>query len=120
MARPSICEACGSQLDAGPIVIEAGGLRIDRGWREATFKGVDLKLAKQPFAILELLLLNAGGLVRAQTLFAYCGTDRSDTCSLNVQVCRIRKALDAIEPGARALLETVHGLGFKWTARPFS
>jgi two-component system, OmpR family, KDP operon response regulator KdpE len=120
----------GAQLDAriravlrraaGPAedpVIEVGGLRVDRGARQASLDGTQLDLTPREFDLLHYLAARAGTVVTKQELLVevwqlpYGGADKS----LDVHLSWLRRKLgeSAEEP---RYLHTVRRVGVRLTA----
>ena len=94
-------------------VFTAGGLRVDRGRREATFRGAALDLTTTEYELLAYLAERAGTVVDRDTLYRdlngtrYDGIDRS----IDVHVSRLRHKLGD-DPRAPQLIKTVRGVGY--------
>jgi DNA-binding winged helix-turn-helix (wHTH) protein/Tol biopolymer transport system component len=100
-------------------VIQFEDLEIDLGRFEVRRKGLRVRLEKQPFDLLVLLLRNCGDLVPrekiAESLWGsnvFVETDRS----INNAIWKIRLALGD-DPEHPRFIETVPGRGYKFIAR---
>jgi two-component system response regulator RstA len=91
----------------------AGALRMDRGRREATFRGGALDLTTTEFDLLAYLAERAGTVVDREHLYRdlngtrYDGIDRS----IDVHVSRLRHKLGD-DPRSPQLIKTVRGVGY--------
>jgi two-component system, OmpR family, KDP operon response regulator KdpE len=102
---------------AGEPVIEIGGLRVDRGARQAFIDGVELDLTPREFDLLHYLAARAGSVVTKQELLVevwqlpYGGADKS----LDVHLSWLRRKLgeSAEEP---RYLHTVRRVGVRLDA----
>jgi DNA-binding response OmpR family regulator len=99
------------QLDE--TVLRVGPLTLDRVGREAVCRGEALRLSPTEFALLELLVRNAGRTVpKTQILQAVWGDDWDrGTNIVEVYVNYLRKKLRA--KGVSDLVETVRGVGYR-------
>lgn len=96
-----------------PPVIESHGLRVDSFRREVYRDGRLLRLANKEFAVLELLLAAAGGVISAETLLEKAWDENADpfTNTVRVTVSNLRKNL-----GEPRLIHTVIGAGYRFGA----
>jgi DNA-binding response OmpR family regulator len=104
-----------TRLDHGPLA-------IDRDVRLATYGDVTLELTGHQFDLLYVLVEHAGRVItraqlheRVRALRGATGPDAYDPTidrSIDVQLSKIRQALDRASPGARELLHTVRGVGY--------
>jgi two-component system, OmpR family, response regulator RegX3 len=104
--------------DAHPDrVIEAGPLRLEIDTRRCYLDGEEIKVRKKEFALLELLLANAGRvLTREQLIDEVWGTDYvGDTKTLDVHVKRLR-SLIGDKPKEPRHITTVRGVGYRFDA----
>lgn len=96
---------------------DAGTLRyadveLDRARFEARRDGRRLELKRTAFRILEELVLAAPGVIERSTLEqAIWGDEPPDSDSLRTHIYTLRQVLD--RPFDRALLHTVHGVGYR-------
>jgi DNA-binding response OmpR family regulator len=97
--------------------IEIGEVRLDPAKREATLGGDVLELSRKEFDVLELLMRNAGSVVKRERLLQdvwdtnWFGSSKT----LDVHVSALRRKLrdDAAEP---RYLHTVRGIGFRFAS----
>ncbi|QYM75116.1 response regulator transcription factor [Leucobacter luti] len=96
-----------------PPVLEAEGIRLDSFRREAYRDGRLLRLANKEFAVLELLMSAAGGVLSTETLLEKAWDENADpfTNTVRVTLSNLRKHLG--EPG---LIHTVVGSGYRFGA----
>ncbi|QCQ17169.1 response regulator transcription factor [Microbacterium sp. RG1] len=101
---------------AVPPVLDVGDLRVDSFRREAYREGRFLHLTRKEFAVLEVLVRAAGGVVSAEDLLEQAWDENADpfTNTIRVTVSTLRKKM-----GAPALVETVPGAGYR-IVRPSS
>lgn len=103
--------------EQGAMVYDDGHLHVDLGKREVTLDGVPLILTRKEYALLTLLLRNAGRVVtQPQILREVWGPDHEhDTHYLRMLVGRLRQKLgdDAAAP---RWISTVAGVGLRFTS----
>ncbi|GIH18821.1 DNA-binding response regulator [Rugosimonospora africana] len=94
-------------------VLEFADLRLDPYRREAYRAGRYLKLTRKQFAVLELLMRAAGGVVSAETLLEKAWDENADpfTSAPRVTMSTLRKVL-----GEPDLIRTVSGAGYRLAA----
>lgn len=94
-------------------VLEFGDLRLDPFRREVYRGERYVKLTRKQFAVLELLLRAAGGVVSAETLLEKAWDENADpfTTAPRVTMSTLRKAL-----GEPDLIVTVPGAGYRLAA----
>ena len=101
--------------DAGTI--ELGGVRLDPAKREVRRDGEPLELSRKEFDLLELLMRNAGSVVKRERLIEQVWETNwfGSTKTLDVHVSGLRRKLgeDANEP---RYLHTVRGVGFRFAS----
>jgi len=101
-----------------PVVLEAGGLRLDPATRRVTRDGTEIALTATEFALLEALMRRPGVVLDRHTLLEQ-GWDIAYDCRSNVidvHVRRLRAKLD--EPFRTDTIETVRGAGYRFRAGP--
>ncbi|MGH3852820.1 MAG: response regulator [Pseudonocardiaceae bacterium] len=100
---------------AGPVVLEAGPVRMDVERHTVVVAGREVGLPLKEFDLLEFLLRNAGRvLTRGQLIDRVWGADYvGDTKTLDVHVKRLRSKIER-DPSAPRHLLTVRGLGYKY------
>jgi two-component system response regulator RegX3 len=106
-----------SAAAAGPVVLEAGPVRMDVERHIVTVDGQEVGLPLKEFDLLEYLLRNVGRvLTRGQLIDRVWGADYvGDTKTLDVHVKRLRSKIEQDPSSPRHLL-TVRGLGYKYDA----
>jgi two-component system response regulator RegX3 len=98
-------------------VLEVGELRLDPERHEVYLRGVEVNLPLKEFELLELLMANAGRVLKRETLIDrvwgphYVG----DTKTLDVHVKRLRARIED-DPACPQRINTVRGLGYKLEA----
>jgi two-component system response regulator RegX3 len=104
-----------SAATAGPVVLEAGPVRMDVERHIVTVAGQEVGLPLKEFDLLEYLLRNVGRvLTRGQLIDRVWGADYvGDTKTLDVHVKRLRSKIEQDPSSPRHLL-TVRGLGYKY------
>jgi DNA-binding response OmpR family regulator len=92
-------------------ILKIGDLELDTQSHLAHRAGVELKLTRKEYELLEVLARNAGRIVTRQVLMdtLYNNDDRTEN-TLNFHVASLRKKLDAGH--AQKLIHTMHGLGY--------
>jgi len=108
-AEPDASEAGGT--------IEIGDLRLDPAKREVRRGGTPLELSRKEFDVLELLMRDAGTVVRRERLIEQVWDTNwfGSTKTLDVHVSGLRRKLgdDANEP---RYLHTIRGVGFRFAS----
>lgn len=102
---------------AGPShLLHRGGLELDTDAHTLLSSGNQVRLTRTEFAILRLLMENAGQVVTKSRLLDDVSRDTPDCVesSLKVHVSNLRKKLR--EAGAGDCIEAVWGIGFRLTA----
>jgi two-component system response regulator RegX3 len=96
-------------------VLTAGPLEMDTAAHKVRVRGRDLTLPPKEFALLKLLLEEAGRLLTREVLIRKVwGTDYyGDTRTLDVHVKRLRAKIE-LDPRQPRILRTVRGLGYKF------
>ena len=104
-----------SAATIGPVVLEAGPVRMDVERHIVTVAGQEVGLPLKEFDLLEYLLRNVGRvLTRGQLIDRVWGADYvGDTKTLDVHVKRLRSKIEQ-DPSAPRHLLTVRGLGYKY------
>jgi two-component system, OmpR family, response regulator RegX3 len=106
----------GSDDQAAPDApLEAGGVRVDPERYEVRVRGAAVELPPKEFALLELLVRNAGRVLTRDVLIdRVWGADYvGDTKTLDVHVKRLRARIER-DPHAPELLRTVRGVGYRF------
>jgi two-component system, OmpR family, response regulator RegX3 len=101
--------------DSDGTAVEVRGVRVDPDRHEVTVRGRGVDLPPKEFALLELLIRNAGRvLTRDQLIDRIWGADYvGDTKTLDVHVKRLRGRIEE-DPHDPRLLVTVRGVGYKF------
>ncbi|QBI21165.1 response regulator transcription factor [Egibacter rhizosphaerae] len=96
--------------------VEVRGVRVDPERHEVTVRGQDVELPPKEFALLELLLYNAGRVLTRDVLIdRVWGADYvGDTKTLDVHIKRLRGRLER-DPHEPELIQTIRGVGYKFT-----
>jgi DNA-binding response OmpR family regulator len=108
-----------AEAEPPALIIESGGLRIDRAAREASLEGRALDLSPKEFDLLVLLAERAGEVVSKREMLAevwrqpYGGGDRT----IDVHLSSLRSKLGESARHPR-FLQTVHGVGVKFVPGP--
>ena len=94
-----------------PVVMQVGDLILNQGSRQVTRGGREITLTRTEYAILELLLRNAGRVVWRDTLIeSVWGGEDIESNTLDAFVRLLRHKIEA--PGEPRLLQTVRGVGY--------
>ncbi|MFC7788156.1 response regulator transcription factor [Microbacterium sp. MAHUQ-60] len=93
-----------------PPVVELAGLRLDPFRREVFRDGKYVALTRKQFAVLEVLVGAAGGVVSAEELLERAWDENADpfTNAVRITVSALRKRL-----GEPRLITTVPGVGYR-------
>ncbi|HUH08586.1 MAG TPA: response regulator transcription factor [Egibacteraceae bacterium] len=96
-------------------VVELRGIRIDADRYEVLVRGRRVDLPPKEFALLELLVRNAGRVLTRDLLIdRVWGADYvGDTKTLDVHIKRLRGRVE-VDPHAPQLIATVRGVGYKF------
>ena len=107
----------GVEVDAAPVSLEAGPVRMDVDRHVVSVRGDEITLPLKEFELLEMLLRNADRvLTRSQLIDRVWGSDYvGDTKTLDVHVKRLRAKIE-VDPGTPVHLVTVRGLGYKFAS----
>ncbi|WP_025159276.1 response regulator transcription factor [Leifsonia aquatica] len=99
--------------EARPPVLDAAGVSLDPFRREVYRDGRLVRLSRKEFAVLEVLLQAAGGVVSAETLLEKAWDANADpfTNTIRVTVSTLRKRL-----GEPWVIQTVPGSGYRLEA----
>ncbi|MGH2920671.1 MAG: winged helix-turn-helix domain-containing protein [Gaiellaceae bacterium] len=105
----------GTATTEGPL--EVADVRLDPDRREVTKGGKTLELSRKEFELLQLLMQNAGSVVKRERLIDEVWDVNwfGSTKTLDVHVSGLRKKLgdDSAEP---RYLHTVRGVGFRFAS----
>jgi two-component system response regulator RegX3 len=104
----------GSEPDLSGAV-EVAGVRVDRARHEVSVRGADVQLPPKEFALLELLVRNAGRVLTREVLIdRIWGADYvGDTKTLDVHIKRLRGRIER-DPRDPQHIYTVRGVGYKF------
>lgn len=94
-------------------VLTVGGLRLDTAAHALTVEGTPVRLTKTEYAILKLLMANAGQAIAKSVILDRISADTPDCTesSLKIHVSNLRRKIrDAC---ARDCIEAVWGIGFR-------
>ena len=98
---------------ARPPVLHAGGISLDPFRREVYRDGRYVRLSRKEFAVLDVLMNAAGGVVSAETLLEKAWDANADpfTNAVRVTISNLRRRL-----GEPAVILTVSGVGYRFEA----
>jgi two-component system response regulator RegX3 len=101
--------------EGGPI--EIGDIRLDSARRQVLVAGEVVELSRKEFDVLELLMRNAGAVVRRERLLADVWDTNwfGSTKTLDVHVSGLRRKLRD-DPNQPRYLHTVRGVGFRFAS----
>ena len=101
--------------DNGTAVVEVSGVRVDPERYEVSVRGQTAELPPKEFALLELLVRNAGRVLTRELLIdRIWGADYvGDTKTLDVHIKRLRGKVER-DPHDPELIQTVRGVGYKF------
>jgi two-component system, OmpR family, response regulator len=99
-----------------PVILKVGPLTLDSAENKLMKDGTEIKLVAKEFCLLELLMKNAGKLVKTETLITSIWGINSDISPETIRsyVRLLRQKIDA--HGASSMIETVHGVGYRLTS----
>ena len=94
-------------------VLTVGGLRLDTAAHALTVEGAPVRLTKTEYAILKLLMANAGQAIAKSVILDRISADTPDCTesSLKIHVSNLRRKIR--EACARDCIEAVWGIGFR-------
>ncbi len=95
--------------------VEVAGVRVDPERHEVSVRGEDVQLPPKEFALLELLIRNAGRVLTREVLIdRIWGADYvGDTKTLDVHIKRLRGRIER-DPHDPQHIYTVRGVGYKF------
>lgn len=99
--------------DGQPLILEYADLRLDTGSHSAAAGARAVRLTKTEYAILKILMQNAGQAVAKSVILDRIAGDTPDCTetSLKIHVSNLRKKLR--EAGGRDYIQAVWGIGFR-------
>jgi two-component system response regulator RegX3 len=99
-------------------ILEQGPLRLELDTRRCFVGANEVKLRKKEFALLELLLENAGRvLTREQLIDQVWGSDYvGDTKTLDVHIKRLRSLIE--DGNSPHVITTLRGVGYRYEVSP--
>jgi DNA-binding response OmpR family regulator len=94
------------------MVIEAGGIRLDRKSLRVTKADLPIKLLPKEFILLEVLMRHCGVVLSTENLIDHVWGSHSEITPDTVRshVKSLRKKIDA--PKSSSIIKTVHGMGY--------
>jgi DNA-binding response OmpR family regulator len=98
-------------------LIAVGDVELDGGSRSVRLRGEPLELSPREFDLLELLMRNAGRVVRREAIMDEVWDPNwfGSTKTLDVHVSWLRRKIEP-DPAAPVYLSTVRGVGFRFAA----
>jgi two-component system, OmpR family, response regulator len=98
--------------------LRAGSLVLDRRTHTVIRSGKAISLRRKEFALLECLMEHAGSIVTRPTLLrhGWQGVEEPWTNTIDVHIKYLRDKLD--RPFDKAVIQTVHGLGYRLIPEP--
>ncbi|MGI8821588.1 MAG: response regulator [Chthoniobacterales bacterium] len=106
-----------SLLETGEPVFASGKLTVDLSTRQVTLAGAEIKLTVTEYALLRVLVQNAGKVVTHRHLLRTVWGEQAETQAqyLRVYITHLRKKLDADAETPR-LITTEVGIGYRLAA----
>jgi DNA-binding response OmpR family regulator len=103
---------------ARPVVLRCGALALDPATRTVTVNGTDVSLSRREFALLEMLLDRAGGVVTRTEVLDHVWDSSYEGVSnvVDVYVRSLREKID--RRFGMHLIHTVRGAGYRVTDAP--
>ena len=94
------------------VFLEAGGLTMNQGAREVSRGERRIELTRTEYAVLEMLMRNAGRVVTRENLIegVWGGNSDIESNTLDAFVRLLRAKVD--EPGHASMIRTVRGVGY--------
>ena len=101
-----------------PAIVTVGALRVDLRARQASRRGVPVKLTSREFALLEFLVLHAGEVVGRAAIAEHVWGSPFESMSnvIDVMIQRLRRKID--EPNVMSLIASQRGEGYMLAAPP--
>jgi DNA-binding response OmpR family regulator len=98
---------------AQPAVLRIADLTLDPASRRVTRAGASISLTSKEYALLEVLMRNAGEIVSRTRLVERVWDEASDVVDnlVDVHVSHLRRKID--RPRACPLIQTVRGFGYR-------
>jgi len=94
-----------------PVILNVGNLILDQGSRKVTRGAREVTLTKTEYAILELLMRNAGRVVTRNVLIeSVWGSEEIESNTLDAFVRLLRNKIEVL--GELRLLQTIRGVGY--------
>ena len=99
-------------------VLQNQEIRLEVDARRCFVRGTEVKLRKKEFALLQLLLENAGRVLTREVLIdRVWGSDYfGDTKTLDVHIKRLRTHIEE-DPSSPKLITTIRGVGYRFDAK---
>ncbi len=96
-----------------PVVLTVGDLALDTGARVARRSGEKIELTRTEYALLELLMRNAGSVVARQRLLSSVWGPGAEVGpnTLDAFVSSLRRKIEP--PGSKKLVRTVRSVGYR-------
>jgi DNA-binding response OmpR family regulator len=112
LRRLPVHDGAGETFEAGGVTIDAAGHRVLRD-------GAEIALTQREVELLAFLARHAGRVFSREELMerVWRFSFYTDTSTVTVHVRRLRAKLEA-DPDAPRLIETVWGVGYRFTAEP--
>lgn len=109
-----ICAHCNQPiLSADEKVITGKRLTINPNHCSVTLDGQKVRLTGTEFSVLHMLAMRAPNVVTKDAIFLVCWGDSDvETKIIDVIICKLRKKLNGVVPGAGELLATTWGRGY--------
>ena len=106
------------RLPLTPAIVTAGVLRVDLRARQASRRGLPIKLTSREFALLEFLVLHAGEVVKRGAIAEHVWDAPFESMSnvIDVMIQRLRRKID--EPNVTSLIATRRGEGYMFAVPP--
>jgi DNA-binding response OmpR family regulator len=94
-------------------VLRIADVRLDPASRRVTRDGIPIALTSKEYALLEVLMRNAGEIVSRTRLVERVWDEASDVVDnlVDVHVSHLRRKID--RPGSVPLIHTVRGFGYR-------
>jgi two-component system KDP operon response regulator KdpE len=106
-----------SQAPAPPLRFRRGEVEIDLGQRRVTRSGIDVRLTKTEWSLLETFVRHPGKLLTHRWILERVWGEgyREDVDVLRVFVSQLRKKIEP-DPRRPCVITTEAGVGYRWSA----
>lgn len=96
-------------------------IRLDQGKHLLVIEGTEMKLTRLEFQIMAMLMARPEIVITRDTMLRrlQIETDGLGSRIIDNHIAAVRRKLERVSRGASAIIDTVHGVGYKFTPRSF-